>query len=38
MYSRGQRIEPDIYISIHDSDPGSFPHFQKTENILDGLD
>ena len=34
---RGQSFEPYIYISVHGSDPGSFPHFQKPENILDGV-
>ena len=32
-----QRVKPDILVSIHGLDPGSFPHFWKPENILDGL-
>ena len=33
----GLRVEPDILVSNHVSDPGSCPHFQKPENILVGL-
>ena len=29
MSPRGQRVEPDISISIHGSAPGYFPHFQN---------
>ena len=30
-------VEPDILVSIHGLYPGSFPHLQKTDNILDGV-
>ena len=32
------RVEPDILISIHGLAPGTFPHFQNTDNLLDGVD
>ena len=34
----GQRVKPDTLISIHGLSPGSFPHFLKPENILNGVD
>ena len=37
VYPRGLRAEPDILVSIHGSFPGSIPHFQNPENILDEL-
>ena len=33
----GRRVEPDILVSIHGSNPGSFLHLQKFENISDGV-
>ena len=29
-------VKPDILISIHGLDHGSFLHFQKPDNIFDG--
>ena len=36
MSISGQKLDPDISISIHGSAPGTFPHFRKNEDILDG--
>ena len=35
---RDRRVKPDISISIYGSALGSFPHFRKPGNILDGVD
>ena len=31
-------VEPDIFISINGSAPGSFLHFRNPDNLSDGVD
>ena len=33
----GQRVKPDILVSIYDFSPGSFPHFRNPYDLLYGL-